>query len=80
MCCRGESTTTAPPDFAIEALEVYFRIHASILKSILKAEKEKKDLEEEERIAYYHTMRTVQLEEMFTANTPWRKEREILIW
>ena len=65
----------SPPDFAIEALEVYFRIHASILKSILKAEKEKKELEEEERIAYYQTMRTVQLEEMFTANTPWRKER-----
>ena len=65
----------SPPDFAIEALEVYFRIHASILKGILKAEKEKKELEEEQRIIYYQTMRTVQLEEMFTANTPWRKER-----
>ena len=65
----------SPPDFAIEALEVYFRIHASILKSILKAEKEKKELDEEERTIYYQTMRTVQLEEMFTSNTPWRKER-----
>jgi calcineurin-binding protein cabin-1 len=63
-----------PPDFTIEALEVYYRIHASELKAVARAE-EGKEVAEVEARAYYQAMPTAQLDVMFTTNAPWRSER-----
>eukprot|EP00092_Neocalanus_flemingeri_P102381 GFUD01130954.1.p1 GENE.GFUD01130954.1~~GFUD01130954.1.p1 ORF type:complete len:1019 (-),score=378.47 GFUD01130954.1:242-3052(-) len=59
-----------PQDFSIEALEVYYRIHGSILKAIAKAEKEKKALPDEICRKYYEVLKTTQLDEIYTTNSP----------
>merc|ERR1719154_71944 len=58
-----------PQDFSIEALEVYYRIHASILKTVAKAEKEKKTISEDTRRKYYEVMKTTQLDEIYSTNS-----------
>ena len=58
-----------PHEFSIEALEVYYRIHASILKAIAKAEVEKKIIPEATCRGYYEVIKATQLERMFTTNS-----------
>ena len=58
-----------PQEFSIEALEVYYRIHSSILKNIAKAEREKKVIAEETCRKYYEIMKTTQLDPIYTANS-----------
>eukprot|EP00090_Calanus_glacialis_P013101 TRINITY_DN21726_c0_g1_i3.p1 TRINITY_DN21726_c0_g1~~TRINITY_DN21726_c0_g1_i3.p1 ORF type:complete len:2006 (+),score=827.87 TRINITY_DN21726_c0_g1_i3:94-6111(+) len=62
-----------PQDFSIEALEVYYRIHASILKTIAKAEKEKKEVPEDICRKFYEVLKTTQLDEIYTTNSPQNK-------
>merc|ERR1719341_1308296 len=62
-----------PQDFSIEALEVYYRIHASILKTIAKAEKEKKEVPEDTCRKFYEVLKTTQLDEIYTTNSPQNK-------
>jgi len=57
-----------PQDFAIEALEVYYRIHASILKTLARAEKERKTISENSCKKYYKVLKDTQLDEIYTAN------------
>ena len=59
-----------PQDFSIEALEVYYRIHASILKAIAKAQKEKIEIPEDDCKKYYEVLKTTQLDEIYTTNSP----------
>ena len=58
-----------PQDFSIEALEVYYRIHASILKNISKAEREKKVIPEDQCRKFYEIMKETQLDPIFTTNS-----------
>ena len=58
-----------PHEFSIEALEVYYRIHASILKAIARAEIEKTNIAEDTRRQYYEVIKSTQLEKMFTTNS-----------
>ena len=58
-----------PQEFSIEALEVYYRIHASILKNISKSEKEKKVIPEETCRKYYEIIKTTQLDSIYTTNS-----------
>ena len=57
-----------PAEFSIEALEVYYRIHASILKNISKAEREKKVIPEDTCKKYYEIMKTTQLDPIFNGS------------
>ena len=58
-----------PHEFSIEALEVYYRIHASILKAVAKAEGEKTEISLETRRQYYEVIKSTQMEKMFTTNS-----------
>jgi len=58
-----------PQEFSIEALEVYYRIHASLLKHIAKVEREKKEIPEDLRKKYYDIIKQTQLECMYATNS-----------
>ena len=58
-----------PAEFSIEALEVYYRIHASILKNIAKTEREKKIIPEETCRKYYDIIKTTQLDPIYNGSS-----------
>ena len=62
-----------PAEFSIEALEVYYRIHASILKNIAKAEREKKTIPEETCRQYYEIIKTTQLDPIYNGSSSKQK-------
>ena len=64
-----------PQDFTIEALEVYYRIHASVLKHLARLEKDGKEVEEEVGRSCYEAMKAAQLDPMFAATGGGRRER-----
>ena len=58
-----------PHEFSIEALEVYYRIHASLLKNISKAEREKKTIPEDLCRKYYEILKETQLNSIYCTNS-----------
>ena len=59
-----------PIDFSIEALEIFYRIHASILKAVAKAEKLKEVIPDDTCRKYYEILKATQLDEIYTTNSP----------
>jgi len=63
-----------PQLFALEAMEVYYRVHASILKYLLKFEKNNKEVDEDvcEKLFYY--LKDFQLDPMYNTFSTTKKE------
>ena len=68
----------SPQTFALEALEVYYRVHSSILKHLAKYETSKESLDTDTRRRIYDILRKIQLDPLYNTNAQTDKAARFL--